>query len=54
MIATLRFLELMIKRFKLNKFAKDSFWSVFGNGLGNALMLLAGIIIARMLGKDLY
>lgn len=33
---------------------KDSFWAVFGNGMGNALMLLVGIIIARLLGKDLY
>lgn len=33
---------------------KDSFWSVFGSGTGNFLLLLAGIFIARMLGKDLY
>lgn len=33
---------------------KDSFWAVFGNGLGHFLLLLAGIIIARLLGKDLY
>ena len=33
---------------------KDSFWAVFGNGMGNAMMLLAGILIARLLGKDLY
>lgn len=37
-----------------SKIAKDSFWAVFGNGMGNALMLLAGILIARFLGKDLY
>lgn len=34
--------------------AKDSFWAVFGNGMGNALLLVAGIIIARFLGKDVY
>lgn len=34
--------------------AKDSFWAIFGNGIGNALLLLAGIIIARFLGKDVY
>lgn len=34
--------------------AKDSFWAVFGNGIGNALLLVAGIIIARFLGKDVY
>lgn len=39
---------------KSNPLFKDSFWAVFGNGLGNALMLLAGILIARFLGKDLY
>lgn len=34
--------------------ARDSFWAVVGNGLGNAFLLLAGIFIARLLGKDLY
>lgn len=44
-----------IKQKALNsKLFKDSFWAVFGNGIGNALMLLAGILIARFLGKDLY
>lgn len=33
---------------------KDSLWAVFGNGLGNFLLLLAGILIARLLGKDIY
>ncbi len=33
---------------------KDSFWAVFGNGLGHFLLLLAGIVIARFLGKDVY
>lgn len=33
---------------------KNSFWAVAGNGIGNALLLLSGIIIARLLGKDLY
>jgi len=42
------------RRLYNSKLFKDSFWAVFGNGLGNALMLLAGIIIARFLGKDLY
>lgn len=41
-------------RVKRSRLAKDSFWAVFGNGTGNALLLFAGIIIARMLGKDLY
>lgn len=33
---------------------KDSVWAVSGNGIGNFLMLLSGILIARYLGKDLY
>lgn len=33
---------------------KDSFWSVFGNGLGNVCLLISGIIIARVLGKEVY
>lgn len=37
-----------------NNLLKDSFWAVFGNGIGNALLLFAGILIARFLGKDLY
>ena len=37
-----------------SRFFKDSFWAVFGNGLGNVLLLLAGILIARLLGKDVY
>lgn len=37
-----------------SKLFKDSFWAVFGNGIGNALLLLSGILIARFLGKDLY
>lgn len=34
--------------------ARDSFWAVLGNGLGNGLLLLAGIFIARLLGADLF
>ena len=37
-----------------SKLFKDSFWAVFGNGFGNALLLLAGVLIARFLGKDVY
>jgi len=37
-----------------SKLFKDSFWAVFGNGIGDGLMLLAGILIARILGKDVY
>ena len=33
---------------------KDAFWAILGNGIGSALFLLSGILIARFLGKDLY
>lgn len=42
------------ERLLQSKLFKDSFWAVFGNGLGNVMMLFAGILIARFLGKDLY
>lgn len=42
------------ERLLQSKLFKDSFWAVFGNGLGNGLLLLSGIVIARILGKDLY
>lgn len=44
----------LINRAKNSKLISDSFWAVFGNGLGYALLLLAGIVIARFLGKDIY
>lgn len=37
-----------------SSFFRDSFWAVSGNGIGYFLLLLAGIIIARLLGKDIY
>lgn len=33
---------------------KDSFWAVLGNAVGNVLLLISGIIIARLLGRDIY
>ncbi len=44
----------IINSLKSNRLAKDSFWAVFGNGLGYGLLLLAGIVIARLLGRDVY
>lgn len=41
-------------RLRESSLFKDSFWAVSGNGLGNFLMLLSGIFIAKFLGKDLY
>ena len=45
---------LSFARLKNSSLIRDSFWAVFGNGLSNGLMLIAGIIIARYLGKDIY
>lgn len=44
----------LFHRLKDSKLFKDSFWAIFGNGFGSALLLFAGILIARFLGKDLY
>lgn len=37
-----------------SKLFQDSFWSVFGNGLGSAFLLAAGVLIARILGSEMY
>lgn len=47
-------LREIISRIGASRLFKDSFWAVFANGIGYGLLLLAGIIIARFLGKDLY
>lgn len=47
-------LHKAIRKYKEKPFFKDSFWAVFGNGTGNFLLLMAGIAIARLLGKDIY
>ncbi len=33
---------------------KDAFWSVLGNVIGKGFSLVAGILVARLLGKELY
>lgn len=47
-------LKSKVQALKNSKLFNDSFWAVMGNGMGNALLLVAGIIIARLLGKDIY
>ncbi len=37
-----------------SKLVSDSFWAVFGNVAGRGLALSGAIIIARILGKDIY
>lgn len=44
----------LLERLRQSSLFKDSFWAVFGNGAGYGLLLLAGILIARFLGKDVY
>lgn len=43
-----------IARIKESRLFKDSFWAVYGNGLGYGLLLVSGIIIARLLGNEIY
>lgn len=47
-------MEGIINKIKNKNLFKDSIWAILGNGLGSGLMLIAGIFIARFLGKDLY
>ena len=37
-----------------NNLAKDSFWALLGSVIGQGLSLIAGIFVARILGKELY
>lgn len=37
-----------------NRFITDSLWSLLGNVIGKGLALVAGIIVARFLGKEIY
>lgn len=44
----------LIKRLKGSELFKDSFWALSGNVMGKGLALLASILVARFLGKDLF
>ena len=48
------FFQTVKDKISSNSLYKNSFWAVFGNGIGNFLMLVSGIFIARTIGKDLY
>ncbi|MCL2097293.1 MAG: oligosaccharide flippase family protein [Bacteroidales bacterium] len=43
-----------IHKLKESSLFKDSLWSLLGNTTGYGLALIAGIIVARFLGKDIY
>lgn len=47
-------LKTIIQKLKANKLIKDSLWSLLGNVIGKGLALVAGIVVARLLGKDLF
>lgn len=44
----------ILVRVKDSPFLKDSGWALVGSVLGKGLSLLAGIAVARFLGKDIY
>ena len=37
-----------------SRFLNDSFWALSGNVAGKGLALVAGIVVARLLGRDLF
>lgn len=41
-------------RLKGSPLFKDSFWALLGSVMGKGLSLLAGIVVARFLGRDIY
>jgi len=43
-----------IHKLKQSSLFKDSFWSILGNVAGHGLALMAGIIVARFLGKEIF
>lgn len=44
----------IIEKLLTNKMFKDSFWALFGNAANKGLALVAGVLIARFLGTELY
>lgn len=47
-------IKYLTSQFKKSQLLKDSFWSLLGNVVGRGLALLAGILVARFLGKELF
>lgn len=41
-------------RIRKNALFQDSFWALTGNAIGKFCALIAGIVVARLLGKDIY
>lgn len=44
----------IIERIRQSPLFKDSMWSLIGSTVGRGLSLIAGILVARFLGKDIY
>lgn len=44
----------LISRFRNSALLKDSSWSLIGNIVGKGFSLIAGIVVARCLGKEVY
>lgn len=47
-------MKSLISKIKSSPLFQDSFWALFGSALGKGLSLIAGIAIARFLGKEAY
>jgi len=47
-------IEIYKERLKHSSLFKDSFWALLGSVIGKGLSLLAGIIVARFLGREVY
>lgn len=44
----------IIDKIRRSDIAKDSSWAVIGSAIGKALSMIAGIVIARLLGAEVY
>lgn len=47
-------IKQIISRLRDSKLFKDSTWALIGSILGKGLSLMAGIVVARFLGKEIY
>lgn len=47
-------LSEIYSKLKENRLFKDSFWALLGSAVGKGLPLLAGIVVARLLGSEVY
>lgn len=46
--------KIILSKIKQSSLFKDSLWAIIGSVLGHGLSLLAGIIVARLIGKEVY